>query len=154
MDYYIYNADVYCSACATDIKRRIKAEDGPRTTEDSDEWPQFVDQESNSSDSPQHCGSGEHCLNPHVFPSGFKAGAFLENDLTSYGRDYVKEMHADGPSEVTAFWVEFYNLERECNWCDNKLPIDAPDDQKQCAECIAADEAEELDWSHIDTSTD
>jgi hypothetical protein len=114
-DRYIYNADVYCEACARDIKARIRAEgnepENPddETSYDSRDWPKgpFNDEERNC---PEHCGSGPDCLEPHIFPSGFKAGKFLGGSLTTHGVEYVKETHRDRPSEVTKFWIEEFDI--------------------------------------------
>lgn len=116
---YIYCADVYCEDCGRDIKKRLKKE-GKRpedpddeTTYDSSEYPKGPYSESeNESDSPQHCGSGEDCLDPLVLGDE-KYGKFLENDLTSDGENYVRQAHRDDPTPITELWMEFYNLDPE-----------------------------------------
>jgi hypothetical protein len=113
MDYCIYNADVYCSACAADIKAQIRKEGGRVERDDSDSWPQPVDPNSDEADCPQHCGSHADCLNPMILSDGRKIGAFLENSLTTDGREYVKSTHRDKPSEITQFWVDHYDLADE-----------------------------------------
>lgn len=111
MNCYIYAADVYCEKCAKDIIKRLtqKAHDQHGYLEDSGDYPQGPYQDGES-DYPQHCGSGEDCLAPTVLPSGKVVGQFLENSLTTEGRDYVLEQHSKHPSEITTLWMEFYGL--------------------------------------------
>jgi hypothetical protein len=116
MDCYIYDADVYCEACAEAIKDRLRdagnepADPDDERSYDSGEWPKgpFSGQES---DCPAHCGSGPECLDPMTLNDGNLIGCFLENPLTFEGQRYVRQAHRETPSEITAFWVSFYGLE-------------------------------------------
>ncbi len=104
----IYQADIYCDDCIECIKERLWREspDGAdfETREewedshgfddergyDSDEYPKYCGDDEES-DSPQHCGSHDDCVNAHVCNDGTKIGYFFGNELTSDGYDYVEE---------------------------------------------------------------
>lgn len=116
---YIYCADIYCEACADDIRKRLTAE-GKRPknwqderTFDSDEYPKGpYDNGGGESDGPQHCGSHDECLDPTII-DGQKCGHFLENPLTTHGVEYLLEQHMQNTTAVTEFWMEFYSEEVE-----------------------------------------
>lgn len=117
MDAYIYAADVYCDACGESIRNRITSEGhAPADPDDegsydSGEFPKGPEIDGGGeADSPNHCGAGPRCLNA-IELDGHKVGAFLENPLTPEGERYVQELHRDDPSEVTALWMEHYELE-------------------------------------------
>ena len=69
---YIYQADVWCDDCGKAICRRLKREgNAPANpddewTFDSDEYPKRADDD-DEADTPQHCASGEHCINAVTF---------------------------------------------------------------------------------------
>lgn len=117
MNFYVYQADVWCEDCGRDIRRRIRKEgnapENPRdeSSYDSDEYPKGPypgDQE--ESDSPRHCGSGEECLNAIELSDGRKIGAWLDNPLTSHGLLYVACAVRDNPdNEVSQLWAEWYS---------------------------------------------
>lgn len=120
MKVYIYAADIYCEECGKDIRAEITA-DGNAPLHPEDEWSYDSDEfpkgplldGGGESDSPQHCGAEEDCINAIEFPDGRKIGAWLENDLTEDGVEYVKEAIQEG-GEVAELWAEFYrdyNLE-------------------------------------------
>ena len=102
---YAYQAALYCEDCGRAIRKRLKA-DGKKPSDDSDEWPIAGGGES---DCPEHCDSGEHCLNAIVL-SDRLIGAWLENPLTSYGVEYVREVIAQG-DEVAELWEQWYSDE-------------------------------------------
>ncbi len=120
----IYNADIFCDDCIEDIKNAIWQASGDHaefdTREDweeakgfdderaydSDEYPKYCDDDEES-DSPQHCGSHDDCLNPTTCPDGTVVSHCFGNSLTSYGEDYVKEAVRDGGS-VAELWREVY----------------------------------------------
>lgn len=134
---YIYCADIYCDSCGEDICERRKKEimegkDGvrdaggnnptrgkPMTEEefdaiysdernyDSGVYPKHADDDEES-DTPQHCGSGEDCLEAEVLPSGRKIGALIGTGLTSDGVEYLKEQ-LKGGGEVADFWREQFS---------------------------------------------
>lgn len=113
---FIYNADVYCDDCGLSIIRRLVWEN-PELLEydgfpvDSDDWPQRI-ATPKATDTPQHCGAGSDCLNAFTLPGWHTPiGAALGNELTEYGRDYVRELHIMGPTPVTKFWIEYYGVE-------------------------------------------
>lgn len=103
---YIYDADIYCVACAEKIKARIDAEGGTpanpddERTFDSGEYPKGpYDNGGGEADSPQHC---RDCQTP------------LLNDLTSDGQkyviealqEYVQDGGGSGNGEVLDGWAE------------------------------------------------
>ena len=114
---YIYQADVYCDDCGKAICRRLKreglapADPDDEWTFDSDEYPKRADDD-DEADTPQHCASGEHCINAVMLPSGEKVG-YLFGELTAVGVEYIKEAIAEaqeglGSKEVTDLWQEHY----------------------------------------------
>ena len=116
---YIYAADIYCKQCGEAIRERITQEGhAPANPDnewsyDSDEFPKGPYPDGGGeADSPQHCGSGEECINAIELSDIGKIGAWLENDLTTDGVDYVREMIRDG-GELAGLWADFY--------CDHDL---------------------------------
>jgi len=111
---YIYAADVYCDDCGEEICRAVHAsgnapaDPDDQSSYDSDQYPKSCSGYSDEADCPQHCGSGDDCINAHEFADGHKIGVWLENDLTSDGVDYVKEAVRDG-GEVAELWAEYYD---------------------------------------------
>jgi hypothetical protein len=101
MEFYIYQADVYCKPCADKIKaastnRPLHPED--ESSYDSDVYPKGP-YENQESDTPDHCAG---------------CRMFLENPLTQAGYDYLREKVAEydndsrGVPEVIQQWREFY----------------------------------------------
>ena len=156
----IYCADVYCDKCTEDIKARIvremQARDGllglldpdeliesldniEQAEYDSGEYPKYYE-DREESDTPQHCGNHEDCLDPHVCDDGTKVGCFFENDLTTDGDDYVKETVNDDrrsgndDSVACELWAKFYSyiiFDEACacgDWCEL-------DDNDECESC-------------------
>ena len=107
MNSYVYDADIYCERCAKNIMRRIQR--GVDRSADPHAWPEPV-VNSTEADTPQHCGSGSKCLDAHRWSDGTEGGKFLENELTADGANYVRARHAERATEITAFWMDFYNL--------------------------------------------
>lgn len=115
----IYAADCWCDDCAEAIKKRLRGEgktpENPddETTYDSDEWPKYMS-EDEAADSPQHCASGDECLNAIELAdsnsiSTFKIGALLSTELTNDGVEYVRELtESDPDSDVVKFWKEAF----------------------------------------------
>jgi len=110
---YIYRADIYCEDCAKEIMARLLTESGKKLedyedehTYDSDEFPKgpYEDEES---DTPEHCANGPSCINAITLPDGTKIGDWLENDLTDYGVEYIKEVIEEG-GPVAGLWAEWY----------------------------------------------
>jgi hypothetical protein len=100
MDYYIYNADVYCERCTRVIQSKL---DGLKRTrkkvvktsiEDSANYPvgPYSDERS---DTPEHCR---------------RCHAFLEQPLTMDGVEYVKASHEERPTAITEMWMRFYDI--------------------------------------------
>lgn len=77
MNAYIYQAALYCEACALDLRAQLQAFTGPLDREESDRYPvgPYADG-GGEADTPQHC---DHCQ------------TFLENPLTTAGYEYVCE---------------------------------------------------------------
>lgn len=121
----IYCADTWCDSCTDRIKADLRAaarepaDSGDERFYDSDEWPKYMG-EDEEADTPQHCASGEDCLEAEVLPSGSKIGALLSRSLTEAGVQYVREyIEQDKPqdergqwlNEVTEFWArEFQRM--------------------------------------------
>ena len=133
----IYQADVWCDACADAIKDSICTElwenrgcslypDGEPVSDCNgksglrDYLDSMDDRDYDSdaclkrysggdeSDCPQHCGSHAECLNAIELSDGTKIGDWLENDLTSDGVEYVKDAVREG-GEVAELWREYYD---------------------------------------------
>lgn len=112
---YIYQADTWCDKCGehicAELQREGKAPEDieDETTFDSDDYPKRYDPETEESDSPQNCASG-NC-------AGFY-GTFLENQLTQDGYKYLKSMlneHGAVLPEPAKEWAEFYNFTYHSN---------------------------------------
>lgn len=119
---YVYSAEIYCDDCGNLIQAGIcgagqapsdlsdkysyDSDECPKWA-DSDEYPKWADDDADA-DSPQHCGSGESCINAEVLPSGEKIGCLLGTNLTTEGENYVKEAVAEG-GEVAEFWREQFD---------------------------------------------
>lgn len=97
MDTYIFQAALYCTDCANEIKWQLdfSHEGQPEHLFDSGDYPKGP-YPASESDTPDHCDS---C---HVH---------LENPLTGDGEDYVREALSDGTGnpEVLAEWRAFYS---------------------------------------------
>lgn len=110
---FVYQADIFCDDCGRDIRNRLDAEGKcpadpeDERTYDSDEYPKCCGDDEES-DSPQHCGSHDDCLNAHILPSGRKIGCLIGTSLTSHGVSYVEEAIADG-GEVAEFWYDEFS---------------------------------------------
>ncbi len=114
MNAFIFCADIYCEKCGESFRELIThngnapADPENEYSYDSEYFPKgpFADG-GGEADTPQHCGNGGLCLDPTVI-GGEKYGKFLENDLTHHGVENVREMHREGPTAVTEFWMDFY----------------------------------------------
>lgn len=80
------------------------------STMDSDDWPQSGYPEE-ATDSPQHCGAGEDCLNAEELSDGSKVGKLLGTELTEHGVDYLNAMLSDRPSGKNIALHEFWRGE-------------------------------------------
>ena len=123
---YAYNAALWCDDCAEKITDKLDKA-GHEDTGDTNEYPQWYS-DSEESDCPQHCDG---------------CGEFLENSLTSYGEDYVKE-HVDDDEEagitdsvVVTVWKPFYDYIDYGNWgeCAECGEYDRRDCFDLCSEC-------------------
>jgi hypothetical protein len=114
---YIYQADVWCDDCGRAICRRLKRaalapeNPGDEWSFDSDEYPKRAGDDEEA-DTPQHCASGEECINALTLPDGGKVG-LLFGELTAVGVEYVKEAIAEaeegfGSKQVTDLWQQHY----------------------------------------------
>jgi len=114
MQAYIYCADIYCEDCGKEIRENINreglapADPDDEHTYDSDEYPKGPYAEGGGeADCPQHCGSGAGCVNAIELSDGRKIGAWLENDLTTEGVEYVREA-IRGRGDAAELWAEWY----------------------------------------------
>ena len=104
---YIYQGDVLCDTCGESVREELLKKLNPEdyideNQYDSDDFPKGPYDE-DESDSPEHCGICE---------------VFLENPLTEYGFEYVKEMvegfkKGRGRKEILEQWSKFYNIPLE-----------------------------------------
>lgn len=105
---YAYQADLYCDTCGNAIARDL-----PRS-DDSDDYPQWYDEDHSETDCPNHCASYDDCPNAEVLPDGSKVGALLREQLTSDGRAYVQEAIYESLSEhgkltpVVELWADTF----------------------------------------------
>ncbi len=147
---YIYAADCYCDACGEDIKQRILKELGKKPedfdderTYDSGEFPKGPFDDEAESDSPQHCASGEDCLDPTIIADNNNGedhvvGHFFENNLTTTGVEYLKDMHKNQRSEITEYWVDYYRA----NGYSHEFPDTEEENDRE--QTLAAMSEEEL----------
>lgn len=111
---YNYAADIYCKQCGEAIRERIIREglapDNPddERSYDSDEFPKGpYPNGGGEADCPQHCGAGPECINAIEFDDGNNIGAWLENELTTDGIEYVREVIQEG-GNVAELWADYY----------------------------------------------
>jgi len=101
---YIYNADLYCPDCASNIEHNLIGEGMAlcQGMDDSDSWPQEYSRGEGESDSPDHCGNCQR---------------FLGRALTTDGVEYVKqaaidELDSDGAiGQVVQGWLDYYEID-------------------------------------------
>ncbi len=115
MDVYIYAADIFCADCGEEICNAITSEglapENPddESSYDSDQYPKGPYPDGGGeADCPNHCGSGAECLNAITLSDDSRVGAWLENELTADGVEYVKEAINEG-GEVAELWADFYS---------------------------------------------
>ena len=109
MDAYVYQAGLYCNACAAAIMTKLKqggetpANTSDESSYDSDDYPKGpFSNGGGEADCPQHCDG---------------CGLFLENPLTADGYSYVKRAILEAikrlPDEVLGViqeWSDYYDL--------------------------------------------
>jgi len=105
---YIYNADLYCDDCGMNIIDKLTIKDSG----DSDDYPQYVDEDYSETDSPNHCGNGPDCLAAETY-DGRKVGAYLNQCLTSEGQSYALSEFIESPNQLTLTWIERAGIEEE-----------------------------------------
>lgn len=123
MDVYIYQAALLCEDCGLAVKQQLdKRGEGPEDPDDeesydSDEYPKgpYADG-GGEADVPNHCDMGGKCLNADVLSDGRRVGAFLENQLTGEGEEYVVDAVKDAvrnrpgkASVALEIWKPFYD---------------------------------------------
>lgn len=120
---YTYQADIYCDQCGRAIMDLLDIQE-QEDTGDSDDYPQWCNDE-DEADCPQHCGSGEACLDYAILSDGTKIGCLIGTSLTADGIEYVREAvvesHRRGEVNSVAieiwerefFWIDFPNEENE-----------------------------------------
>lgn len=107
MDAYIFQADLYCSDCAEEIRDRLTKEgNAPEDPSDeysfdSDDFPKGpYGDGGGESDSPQHCAG---------------CNVFLENPLTEEGTSATEDMiidslaHGRWDNEALRTWLPYYD---------------------------------------------
>ena len=95
-DVYMFQGSLYCEDCGRDIQDKIR-EEGKAPEDESDEESFDSDDFPNGpfsggggeADSIHHCDSNETCLNAIELPCKSKIGAWLGNDLTSEGDEWL-----------------------------------------------------------------
>ena len=101
-NWYIYDADLYCPDCASNIEHDLIGRGMAlcQGMNDSNTWPQeYSSIGVGETDSPDHCGNCHR---------------FLGRDLTEHGVEYVKqsaidELARDGAiGEVVQGWLDYY----------------------------------------------
>ena len=92
---YVYAADLYCEACALDIRSRLPAPPDASCFDSGDYPAGPYPDGGGEADSPQHCAS---------------CGAFLANKLTADGVRYVAETlgRSRPGSKARTIWAEAY----------------------------------------------
>jgi len=173
----IFQADIFCDDCIDDIKSRIAMElwhsgvgsdcpdgtdnvyhssyeelcryldDMDERTYDSYDYPKHCSDDEES-DCPQHCGSGEDCLNYEELHDGWRCGYFFGNSLTTDGNDYVESavnedlLSGCTDSPAVALWMPCYDYldyVGQCSDCGNwaeELDCDL------CSECIKKEDCD------------
>lgn len=109
-DVYVYAADLYCEDCGRWIRKELGRKDASGGGDVYPDGP-YPDG-GGESDSPQHCGNDEKCLNAMMF-DGVKVGVWLGNPLTTDGVEYLKEMLSNPnatPYQLALheFWSDVY----------------------------------------------
>ena len=104
-NFFLYNADLYCPPCASDIEHDLIGKGFAlcQGMNDSNSWPQeYSSIGVGETDSPDHCGNCQR---------------FLGRDLTEHGAGYVKqaaidELARDGAiGEVVQGWLDYYEID-------------------------------------------
>ena len=100
---YAYQAALWCDSCGQAIREELdkaKVDDSG----DTDDYPQYADEDSSETDSPSHCDAGPDCLEAETLSDGIKVGALLAESLTADGKEYVRKAIALGGS-VAELWA-------------------------------------------------
>lgn len=116
---YVYAAALYCAPCGLDVRRRLEREGkAPKPSEvldersyDSGHYPKGpVPRGGGESDSPELCASGAECLRALELEDG-RHGAWLGNDLTSEGMEWLREALLERPTPLVLFWARSYDVD-------------------------------------------
>lgn len=119
--------------------------DMDESTYDSDDFPQYADDDSES-DSPLHCGSHDTCLDAiNLTRDGepFKVGAIIGSNLTREGVEYVRDAILERPSdELMILWGAQYNIRISyvvsfSAYCGMAWEIDAYSDRSSARDEVA-----------------
>jgi hypothetical protein len=120
MKIYMFEADWYCKPCGEAIRSTIdtKELEYPDPSEwhlnDSNTWPIDYDSNEGESDTPDHCAGRISALNEN-YCGNIACDLFLERPLTEDGREYVRQLAEEGPSEIVQQWMEYYDIKQEVN---------------------------------------
>lgn len=106
---YAYHAELWCDDCGRLIKDDCELA-GQEDSGDTNDYPQYSDEERSETDCPNHCANMEDCRDAIELADGSKIGVLLEEQLTSEGRTYVLEEHARKPSEITELWLYTFGI--------------------------------------------
>jgi|ERR1043166_2124406 hypothetical protein len=111
MNAYLFQASLLCGSCGASTRAAIRAQgkapadESNEHTYDSEDFPKGPYPDGGGeADRPQHCDS---------------CGRFLENPLTNYGVQYVRERMAEAVANgrkiegCLADWLDFYRQELE-----------------------------------------
>jgi hypothetical protein len=95
-DVYMFQGSLYCEDCGQSIQDKIREagkapeDEDDEESFDSDDFPKGrFSGSGGEADSIHHCDSNETCLNAIKLPCGSKIGAWLGNDLTSEGDEWL-----------------------------------------------------------------
>jgi len=103
MKIFVFDADLYCKPCGQAIASSLPdPTEWEREHPDSNDYPVEYDSSEDESDTPDHCGNPDCQL-------------FLERPLTEVGREYVRQLAEEGPSEIVQQWMEYYDIKQENN---------------------------------------
>ena len=129
MDAFVFQADIYCADCGEAIRKRLTdegkapADPDDESSYDSDEFPKGPYEDGGGeADTPQHCGSGDGCINAIAGNDDTEVGAFLENPLTKDGVEYVWQ-NTRNHSVISEMWLEHYKwvLQEKYNEAEEKI---------------------------------
>jgi hypothetical protein len=115
MKVYIYKASLLCNECGEKLRRELQGQGlAPKDPDneysyDSDSFPKGP-MYCGESDNVEHCMNQEACVNALKLDNGTLIGTWLENELTTEGRQRLMEYIALG-GELSKLWANWYNVD-------------------------------------------